>query len=645
LTHNPPVGLEGIIQTSDITKSWDDYKQKDQSPYVIQTYGYGDGGGGPVRDHIEITSVINSILGFPQTVISSAREFFQKTSDHSGDIPVWEGELYLEKHRGAYTTHGLIKRENRKCEILLYNAELLSIMSSHWGTGGLSKRYPQTELEKAWKSLLMNQFHDILPGTSIPPVYTEAEQEYQNIRTTLNEIISNNLKNLINLETKNNERQIFTIFNPLNWIRSEYIEFEVNSSAKNFTISDDKNNTLEYQILGESNEKRKILCYVQEIPPLGMMTVTVSPSNAKPSVNESWKIGERTIETPLFKFRLDKRGQFSSLYDKKLKYDILKKGGRGNHLQTFRDTPNQWDAWDIDADFERHKLELFTFKSLSVIEQGPLRVTIRLEHVTPNGSILKQDIRLYHKISKIDFETVVDWHEKQTLLKTAFPLNLSSKKATYEIQFGSLERSTHSSAPEEKAKFEVPMQQWMDLSNSKNGISILNDCKYGGDAQGNTLRLTLIRSPFYPHPLEPWRLNDTRVTDQGLHKFTYSLYSHKGDWREGETVQRAREINNHLIIQQGKPRKALPSIFTITHKSIIIESIKRAEDSKHILVRLYESFGIERSVSFTCGFPVKEIIECDLLENDLHQIKVQRSKWSLKFRPFEIKTLKVLLKK
>ena len=274
------------------------------------------------------------------------------------------------------------------------------------------------------------------------------------------------------------------------------------------------------------------------------------------------------------------------------------------------------------------------------MEGGPLRATVRLELKSDNGSRLTQEIRFYHRSPRVDFETSVIWKEKQTLLKAAFPLNVKTHTASYEIQFGALQRTTKPTDNHQRAKFEVPAQQWADLSEQKFGVSLLNDCKYGYDASDTTLRLTLLRSPHYPHPIEPWRLNDDRLTDQGEHVFTYALYPHSKDWRGGETIQRARELNQPLLVVPGTAG-SVPTLFAVSSPGIVIDSIKKAEDSDEVIIRLHEAHGQSLKTTLTFGVRADAASECDLMEQEIAPLKVARTKLSLKFAPFEIKTLKV----
>jgi alpha-mannosidase len=328
------------------------------------------------------------------------------------------------------------------------------------------------------------------------------------------------------------------------------------------------------------------------------------------------------------------------LYAKHLRRELLEKGKRANSLITFRDVPKLWEAWNIDADFEKHRTEQWTVKQIKTIEHGPLRATIRIELKTENGSALSQDVRFYHQTPQIDFQTHIRWHEKQTLMKVAFPFNMKTSSATYEIQFGAIRRSSKPRTEEDKAKFEVPAQQWADLSDTKYGVSLLNDCKYGYDAKGNTLRLTLLRSPHYPNQIDPSH-SDESLTDQGEHMFCYALYPHNGDWMKGRTVQHARELNNPVLVFPNVLVEEIPSLMESSRPNIIVDSVKKAEESDDIIIRMHEAHGISTDTSLHFGIDSANIMECNLLEIDEKPHKVTKSKLPIKFKPFEIRTLKL----
>jgi alpha-mannosidase len=640
LTHFSPLGLEAQITPKFLQKSGAPAEEEPPVSPILQTFGYGDGGGGPTKENLEFATVLKNIIGLPASHLSTVQEFFKQLEEPSAEYPTWNDELYLETHRGTYTTQAWMKKENRECETLLYVSELLSTLALLYGKNIAARRYPCTELEQAWKKLLLNQFHDLLPGTAIADAYKDAQQDYQAIRTTCSTVIAQCIQGISQPAKKSKTDFSFSVFNSLNWQRSAYIELSVKSHEKHFSVEDIHAQPIEHQVVERTKEGQKLLCFVKDIPSFGFKQIIVHARAAAATASNPWKSSTHGIETPYFRVRLDNKGSFSSLYAKHISRELLEKGKRANSLVTFRDMPKLWEAWNIDAEFEKHKTDLWTVKQIKTIEHGPLRATIRIELKTPNGSALSQDVRFYHQTPRIDFQTHIRWHEKQTLLKVAFPFNIKTSSATYEIQFGAIQRSSKPHTEEDKAKFEVPAQQWADMSDAKYGVSLLNDCKYGYDAKGNTLRLTLLRSPHYPHPIDPSR-SDESLIDQGEHIFCYGLYPHNGDWMKGRTVQHARELNNPVLVFPNVLVEGVPSLMESSKPSIIVDSVKKAEESDDVIIRMHEAHGMSTDTSLHFGIDAASITECNLLEIDEKPHKVTKSKLPIKFKPFEIRTLKL----
>ncbi|MBI3005074.1 MAG: alpha-mannosidase [Ignavibacteriales bacterium] len=644
LVHIPPAGLDSTLSPKDIRKSWENFLEKDSNPATLQTFGYSNEGGGINAEQLESSVLLKTITGLPASLISSAKEFFSQAEQQGENLPAWNDELYVERHRGTYTTQAFIKKESRYGERLLYNAELFATLAMVYGKSPAQRKYPSENLKFAWKTLLRNQYHEILSGTSIAEVYEEARKDFEEVRNVTSRVIDRAAHSFIH-SAKSSKEFTFVVFNTLPAERSEYAEISVKSNEKNFSVHDGQGQAVQHQVLERNRGVVRILCYVPKIPPFSTMSLTVRPIEEKPEYVRPWKTSDRILETPLFKVRLDKKGALSSVYDKMLRRELIERGKRGNLFQAFQDTPEQADVWELDQSYERQKLDIFHLKNSRFVEMGPLRARIRLDLRSPNGSSITQDILLYHQLRRIDFQTRVNWRERRTLLKVAFPLNIKTNVATYDIQFGSIKRNTKPKLDADAAKFEVPAQQWADLSEQKLGVSLLNDCKYGYDARANVLRLSLIRSPFYPHPNEPWRLSDDKCTDQGEHQFTYSLYPHPGDWKKGETVLQARMLNNSVVLfaNAAATKERVP--LAISKRNVQLSSLKKAEDSDDLILRLYECHGETTDCSVAFDFVVKTAEECDLLENPLKGLKLSKGRMALKFQPFEIKTLKLGLRK
>jgi alpha-mannosidase len=643
LTHFSPVGLEGQLTPKSLLNNVLPAQENIPVPLTLQTYGYGDGGGGPIKENLEFAVVLKTMMGLPASQLSTVQEFFKQLTESSANFPTWNNELYLETHRGTYTTRAMMKKENRECEHLLYSSELLSTLAMLYGKNSTVRRYPKQKLDDAWKKLLLNQFHDILPGTSIPDVYQDAAQDYRDIRTSCTEIISNCAQGVSQPALKSKTEFHVTLFNSLGWQRNAYSEIVIKTQEKNLSVVDSDGNPVLFQTVQRSPAGHTVLCYVENIPAFGFKHLRILCHGNKPDATEPWTASANKLETPFYRIHLDSKGAFKSLYSKQLRRELFQKGKTGNFFATFRDVPKQWEAWNIDAEYEKHRIDIWKTKQCKIIEHGPYRATIQLELKTENGSLLSQNIYFYHDSPRIDFQTHVRWQEKQVLMKVAFPLNMKISSATYEIQFGAINRSSKPRTDEDIAKFEVPAQQWADMSDAKYGVSLLNDCKYGYSAKENTLLLTLLRSPHGPNPLDPLH-SDEGVIDQGNHSFCYSLFPHSGHWTKGGTVQGAYELNHPVMVFQNIQGVNIPSLLETSKPNIIIDAVKKAEESDAIILRMHEAYGSSTDTTLHLGINVSAASECDLLENEEKVYKIVKSKLALKFRPFEIKTLKLVTK-
>ena len=328
-------------------------------------------------------------------------------------------------------------------------------------------------------------------------------------------------------------------------------------------------------------------------------------------------------------------GLLTRILDKESRREVLAPGGKGNLLQVFKDTPRDWDAWNIDSDFEKIKTDLTDAEKVEIVESGPVRTVLRVTR-KHEGSTFVQDTVLYDKIRRIDFPTRVSWHAEHKLLKVAFPVNVDADRATYEIPYATVSRSVKPKTDAEKAKFEVPAQKWADLSARDFGVSLLNDCKYGYDIRGNLMRLSLLRAPKWPDP----------EADQGDHSFTYSLYPHAGDWRKGGTVRAGYDLNQpllSLVLTQSAKGELPPehSFFSASSPNVVLGAMKKAEDSDGLIIRLYEATGSKANATITLPAKAKSACETDLLENSIKDVPAEGNRLKLSFGAYEIKTVKV----
>jgi alpha-mannosidase len=633
------LGIEPVA----IAKFLSQQEQQHHMPECLWLYGVGDRGGGPTADMLNIgREWANSEMFF--TLESSTAENFilkLKQEIDRASIPCWRDELYLEFHRGTYTTKADQKRQHRQAEILITNTEKLCAIASILQQAD----YPKPALEKAWHGLMLNQFHDILPGTSIPEVFADADlvwAEIRNICKGLTDEIFTPSKS----QSKSNEDISFTLWNFLNWSRTEVVEIE------NFTdvevvnlVSIQSNNTA----FPTQAIEKGLLIVAQDIPSFGTASYKLLTADSSQtsvdipplSVTISQVNSEIYLENQYLKVTINSQtGEIAQIFDRRYGNSLLSKPCE---LQFFEDKGQYWDAWNIDPDYESKQLAGIALESIEIREQGPIRVSLRV--VRKFGrSRFQQDIYLD---AYSDFVTVtnhVDWQEDYVLVKVAFPLSFSSPIATYEIPMGAIARSTMAETAEAKAKFEVPAQFWADLSSEGVGLSILNDCKYGYDAKPSQLRLTLLRSPNWPSP----------NSDKGTHDFTYRLLPHQGSWQNAQVVRAGYNLNSDLMISFDRnfldleqtsdgthPERNRFSTISISSTAIVISALKLAEGDSSWILRLYEAHGESVTTEITFLLEISSITECNLIEQDLGVIAHSGDRFECEFLPHEIKTFKV----
>ncbi len=626
----PPLNYNGSVIPGDLQAHWDQIKQKNLLEEMVYSFGYGDGGGGPTEVMLETGRRMRNITGIPQCQFGTVSEYCEDllASVEPSRLPVWNGELYLELHRGCQTTQARTKWNNRKMEILLRDTEILSSLALLQGA-----KYPSERLLTIWRSVLTNQFHDILPGSSVKEVYTEAEENYSRGRKTASSLRVDACKVLLSgIETRGEGIPV-VIFNTLGWERREPVLREGALPKGAFHVEDAMGVPVSHQVVAGSDSKKALLLAPATVPSMGHTVLRIVPGGS-PSHTAPLKATRTLLENDFFRLHLDSKGVFTSIYDKRAEREVLAKGTRGNLLQMFHDEPHCWDAWDVDFNFSENSWEWDDLQSIQVVEEGPIRAGLKL--VRKHGkSVLSQKILIYRDVPRIDFETEVDWFEKLVLLKVAFPVNIRSSFATYEIQFGAIERSTHRNTPFDRARFEVPHLRWADLSEGNYGVALANDCKYGFDTEGNVLRLSLLRAPTSPDD----------HADEGHHAFTYSLIPHSGDWRQGEVVRHAMELNTPLLARSSKQSKGtIPPVHSWVRcdaSHVVVEALKKAEKGKELILRLYESRGMRGPVNLHFGFPVEKAWECNLMEEGDKALRVARNSIRLEVTPFEIRTVKL----
>jgi alpha-mannosidase len=624
-------GYNGDITPRGLKGYWDVFKQKDASEELFFTFGWGDGGGGPTTEMLENGNRLQTMVGLPETEFGTLEGSFARIAESVDwdDLPVYNDEMYLELHRGCQTTQARMKRGNRKTEIALRDAEIFASFATLFGG-----TYPQADLENVWHDVLTSQFHDILPGTSITEVYQDAAEVHAQAQEFAGRMQSEALSTLSEHISTEGDGTPLLVANSLGWLRCEAAAVRIpGASAEGWSISDQSG----APVASQATPDGTTLFETSDIPSIGWALYRAKPGTSKTprsTVRARMKPTGAELENVFFRVQIGKNGALTRVYDKKAGRDVLPKGCEANKLVLYDDRPSDWEAWDIDFNINEVAFPIEDVVSMSVTETGPVRATVRVIWTTGKSSVT-QDISVWRSSPRIDFVTSVEWWENHRLLKTEFPVDVLARTATYEIQYGAIERPTHWSTPICRARFEVPGHRWIDLSEGDYGVSLLNDCKYGFDTHGNTMRISLLRGAKDPDPR----------ADEGHHEFTYSLYPHAGPWQQAETVRRAYELNAPLTARVLEPMCGVSSVpvsfVSVDSPSIVIDCVKKAEDTEALIVRLYESSGGRGSATLKFGVPLLAVSECDLMEENDIPTKVESDGISFDFKPWEIRTFKV----
>lgn len=601
-----------------LTNNWNWVQHKDVQDRRLCSYGYGDGGGGPMIEMLEAARRIEDLEGCPKTKHVTVSEFMQGIRDELIDLPIWVGELYLEAHRGTLTSIGAIKRGNRKSEVAIRNAELLSAYAEQLA----NVSYPRTELAAIWKDLLTNQFHDILPGSSIAEVNDEAIATFQRCISRSDEV---SRKAIDSIAAVSDNPEGILLINTLSWNRTGEIILDSITDGKVPTGEGIKAQKIE----GIDGGKRLVLSGI-EVPALGAISLKLVKSELQEQ-EEAFRVGANTIETPFAVVSFDESGCIKSFVDRSSGRDIVKSGGALNAFLIGEDVPESWDNWDIDYDQRTKMRKDIRLINRSVVANGPLQLRIRSQYKIGSNSSLMQDMVFHSTTPQVDFETSLDWAEKHQLFKTEFAFDIASDFARYEIQYGHAERPTHTNLINDRARFEVCMHKWCDISENGFGVAILNDCKYGVGAEGSTFRLTLIKSGTHPDPRG----------DAGQHLFTYSLLPHASGFSVESVVRPAYELNIP-VMAYGVSHETIgfDGLLTVDAPNVIIECIKMAEDGDGLIVRLYEAAKVGCNVRISFNKVIEDVEETNLLEEAGESLPVINNNVEMFIRPFEIKTLR-----
>lgn len=595
---------------------WENYSNKDLNKDLLIAYGYGDGGGGPSREMIENVNCMNKIPDLPKVKTETATSYFRrlhKTVEENkmnGYVPIWDGELYLEFHRGTYTSQSYNKKMNRRMEFMLRDIELLSVIASQYG----GKEYQAELLDKIWKEVLCYQFHDILPGSSIKEVYDDSHEFYSRAEEQLQE-----LKKQLFASIVKPDENCLILFNTANWVRDSYITLNSPSDAGMWKTAEGKE-------VCAVLEQGKAILYLPEMKPLSFTVVhRIDTAQQADSIK---KTDCFETETSYYKIKWNASGSLDSIYDKVNSRELLPQGQKGNEIQIFEDKPRCFDAWELEPTIDK-KMETLSDCEEITTDENALGIFVHFKWNYKHSKI-KQTLCLYHHSARIDFKTEVDWQERQKLMKAAFPFDLRSVDAVFDIQYGNIRRRITRNNTWEAARFEVVAHKWVDISETGYGVALLNDCKYGYDIKDQTMRITLLKGAVDPD----------YTADIGYHEFTYALMPHAGSWQDAGIEQTAFDLNNPIAAVTGSIGEA-DSILTFDADNIELDCVKKEENGDGIIVRFHEFMGSRSNVVFNTKFQVKSWCECNLMETE--ETPRGTNEISLFIKPYEIKTIKLLV--
>jgi alpha-mannosidase len=602
LTHFPPADTYNAMAhhnaVRDLVHHAENATDNDRTNQGLMLFGYGDGGGGPTTHMLEVLSRVKDFQGLPRTAQRPVDAFFTRLKKSLRDIPVMSGELYFELHRGTYTSQARTKLGNRRSEIALRAVELLFALSP-------KTSYPAGEIEALWKTVLLNQFHDILPGSSIGEVYRDSDSDYAAVLKKTSE-----LQKMAALSWGGGKGHSF--INPCSWTRSGVVE---GSKAPK-----DVDSTAQKSVGGAP------LSWISA-PSMGAADATASkPPRASSTVVR--KGGNFLLENGKIRAEFLPSGELIHLVEMESGRESILLGEKANSFVLYDDHPNHWDAWDMDVFHLETRKAIPGAKSVKLLERGPLRSSLEFAYdFAPSRMTVR--VSLDAGSGHLEFAASMDWRHRHRFLKVEFPVDVKSDLATFEIQYGAVTRPTHFNTTHDIARFESSAQRFIDLGEPGFGVSLFTDCKYGYAVHGRVMRLSLLRSPTSPDP----------EADQGAQAFRYAVYPHQGSWRDAQTVRRAYEFNHPWI----PVPLALPtaSRLSVDSPHLIVDAVKKAEDSASTIVRLYECHGERGEACVTLPEGSRRAEHVNLLEETKKALPVENGRVRFSFRPFELITLKV----
>ena len=599
----------------DLVERWNRRAQKTGYDAFLLPFGYGDGGGGPARDFIEYIRREGDLEGCPKTKMSTPAEFF---AENETPDEVYVGELYLQCHRGVQTSQARTKKGNRKSELALREAEMWGALAGTMAQAEDAYAFPLDRMDAAWKNVLLCQFHDVLPGSSIGRVYRDAEAIYDKVLAEAADVCDSAMDVICGQSPAGDS---ITVFNSLSWERQALVKLPASFQGARMGGC----------ILPVQQAEEGLFTLVT-VPSCGFVTLENAESVQEPQgVSALLTANGATMENEWLSVCFNQRGEMTSCVDKQTGSEWIK--GPGNEMRMYQNIPRQFEAWDMDLTYESNPVELPEDAELAILSAGPLCATLKVARRL-NHSVLCQKIHLRKNSRRVDFETTVEWQESHKLLKVCFPVSVYSEEAIQEIQFGHVKRPTHRSQPFDVDRFEVCNHKWTALAESGRGAAVLNDCKYGVNVLGNSINLTLLHSSCAPDP----------DADRGTQIFTYSFMVWNDSFLDSDVVREAYDLNCPVLTHAGAAGSA--SLLRVDAPNVIVETVKPAEDgSGDVIIRLYEAKKTATAVRLSVSIPGM-VLETDMLEENGVPLQTEKAESDtivpLQFRPFEIKTLRFI---
>ena len=621
----PPTHFNAWMEPAQILENWNQFLDKNVCDESLQMYGYGDGGGGITEELFSHFRRLERMPEIPQLRLTSAKEYLRsQLGDKADKLAVWDGELYLEMHRGTFTTKGKLKQLNRQYEFLAQETETACTLAALQGN-----EYPAAKLRQAWKKLLTNQFHDIVPGSHTTPVYYEAIEIYNQVKQELDTLYTEAMDRIAPYTDKHD----LCVFNPFSSTRSGIAYIDPGQALDLQAVMDTSGRLYHAQ---QQHIPGSHICRtavkVPQVPATGFVYLKDISHNHIESVKSQLNVSPTMLENKYFALTFDDQMRLVSVIDKLRNREVLAEGAIGNDWQMFEDKPGIYNAWDILPNYKDHPLSTGDWQFDGVVESGPISAAIKLKRRF-SRSEAQQIIRLHEDIPRIDFENWIDWQETEKLLKVAFPLSIKARTFTTDTSAGGFERENHNNTTWQQARFEVCSHKWTDLSEGLFGVSLMNDCKYGCDVSGNVIRLSLLKSPVRPDP----------VSDKEQHQFTYSLFTHNGDWRSGGVVEAAYDLNwpMRIVIGRKPVEQVCSGCIRIDQPAIRCLAVKGDEDAAgDVVIRVIELYGSRGTAKIMTHFPFNQACLCDTLERENKILHHNNNEFELEYKPYQLQTIR-----